>query len=585
MKVSEIIYRKLIQHNIKHVFGYSGGACLPLLDQFHKSRHIQFLKNSNENCSGFVAEGYTKSLNHSKPGVIISTSGPGVTNLITPLQNALSDGTPLVAISCQVPTHAINTQAFQECKAIELTKHCTKWNTSIVDPDKVSDIMDKAFLISLQSRKGPVHIDIPKDILLQETKEYNICGNPQYETIETLPEDSKIKHALTNSERPILCVGQGCTHLSEEITEFCETYKIPVTSTIHGMGVVSENNTLSLQMCGMHGNPKANIALQEADLIIGLGIRFDDRITGLLSKYAPNARMNHGIIHVDSCKNQISLVKNNFTKSFTSTDFLHQIHTTTGNFMDTYRRLYTQPYVLYNRESWIQKIRSLGPDYYQSPSSRITTPCVIKKINKVIENNNINRDKLFISTGVGNHQMWTAQHITWTKPQRMITSGSLGTMGVGVPFAIGSKLANPHSTVLCIDGDSSFNMTSNELQTILENNINVKIAIMNDKRQQMVYTWQKLFHDSRIIATENINPDYNKLSEAYEIHNIYCNSYESLEKDITDFMLYDKGPVIAVFDVEPSMCFPLVSPGKALHKMILSDLDIHSINKKQVAPN
>lgn len=586
MNSAKVIYQKLLEKNIKHVFGYSGGANLPLLNEFYQSNKIKFIKNSNESCSGFVAEGYSKSLYKKTPGVVITTSGPGITNLITPLQNAYSDGTPLIVISAQVPLTSLYTDAFQECRATNLTKHCTKWNTMITDPYKVSETIDKAFEISMRDRKGPVHIDIPKDILLQPSSMFYhkhtdiFLLSTRYNS--TL---SDIYRKIQESKNPILCIGQGCNDIPSELTHFVEKNQIPVVSTIHGMGVLDETHDLSFQMCGMHGNPVANIALQNADLIIGIGTRFDDRITGKLSLFGNCARKNYGIIHIDSSQKQIELVRKNFQKHFSNTFFLRQYRIDSKRFLHKMGVVNTKH--ISERKQWIKYLQSLQtkfPYYTGGDPKQLYTPDVIQEINTSIDELNINRNKLLITTGVGNHQMWTAQHITWTSPGKMITSGSLGTMGVGVPFAIGCYLANTDSQVLCIDGDSSFNMTSTELQTILENKIPIKIAIMNDQRQQMVYIWQQLFHNNRIVATDNINPDYTLLAKSYHITTMRCQSKKNLKKTIHNFMKHT-GPAIAIFDVKPSMCFPLVSPGKALDDMILSEKDIKMIDEKENAPN
>tara|TARA_B100001094_G_scaffold333319_1_gene410642 strand:- start:632 stop:2389 length:1758 start_codon:yes stop_codon:yes gene_type:complete len=585
MIAAKVIYQKLIEKQINHVFGYSGGAILPLLDQFFQSKDIHLIKNSNEACSGFSAEGYSKSLFKIKPGVVLTTSGPGITNLITPLQNAYSDGTPLIVISAQVPLTSLYSDAFQECRATNLTYDCTKWNTMITDPKQISETIDKAFKISMEDRKGPVHIDIPKDVLLQKSSMHYVQkGNIKIidRKYNSLVSDVFLK--IKQSQKPILCVGQGCNHISKEITEFAENNQIPVVSTIHGLGVINETNELSLQMCGMHGHPVANMALQQADLIIGIGTRFDDRITGNLSTYGRNARKHYGIIHVDSSSKQIKLVRKNFRKHFLNTDFLHQLTMNSKQFIKT---VHTKKIETPERKQWIQYLHSLQNihKYYTGgDSNKMYTPDVIQTMDQCITQLNINRHKLLFTTGVGNHQMWAAQRITWTSPGKMITSGSLGTMGVGVPFAIGCKLANPRSMVICIDGDSSFNMTSNELQTIFEQNIPIKIAIMNDKRQQMVHVWQQLFHNNRIVLTENKNPNYRLLGKAYHIQTYECNSKKTLVRTINKFLLC-KGPVIASFNVEPSMCYPLVSPGKALDDMIMNETDIHKIDTKRNSPN
>lgn len=603
MSVSQHIYNKLSQHNIKYVFGYSGGALLPLLDTFYKSEKIKFIKNSTEQCSGFVGEGYTKSINLSKPGIILSTSGPGLTNLITPLQNAYSDGSPLIAISGQVPTNAIGTDAFQECDAVNLTKYCTKWNYRLKYKEEINDVLDKAFKISMEPRKGPVHIDIPKDILLENVY---LNNRVNYGESKIMYHNKNIDFSIYNNnninidylenllnfvKRPIIIAGQGCNNEYIELRKFAKKFNIPVTTTLHSMGVYNEEDELSLEMLGMHGNPVANYAVQNADLIIAIGTRFDDRTTGNIKEYGKKAIKSGiwgagGIIHVDSSIRQINKVIDLFNKHYKNEEsekFLKSINIDSKSFFNSIKHFKSNK----NTNEWLNELnvyKNNNKYYYNEDKYKIKTPDVIKSINKQLNILNISKENVIFTTGVGNHQMWTSQYIKWTHPGKMITSGSLGTMGVGVPFAIGSKLANPNNMVICIDGDSSFTMTSNELQTLLENNIPIKIAIMNDSRQQMVYTWQKLFHNERFIGTTNVNPDFVKLGKAYNIKTLVCSNKKNLNRTIKNFLKYDKA-IIGIFNVEPEMCFPLVSPGKALDDMIKNKTDINNINKNVNAPN
>lgn len=602
--VAEAIYYKLINQNIKHVFGYSGGALLPLLDKFYNSNDIKFIKNSNEQCSGYVSEGYSKSLNLKTPGIILTTSGPGLTNIITPLQNAYSDGSPLIAISAQVPKLAIGTDAFQECDAIKLTKYCTKWNYQINHKDEVNDVLNKAFLVCMEPRKGPVHIDIPKDILLDILY---IKNKIQFTKSGIYYNKNKVDYKIQNnnninydnlyrliniSTKPIIIAGQGCNNIKNELYNFATYYNIPVTTTLHGMGCFDENNKLSLEMLGMHGNPVANYAVQNADLIIAIGTRFDDRTTGNINYYANNAikagiNNKGGIFHIDSSINQIEKVKKLFYKNNKDIDkYLYSINEESSIFFKKYNYMNKKTNIPCNTNNWLYEINKYKNKnkYYYNENDNLKGPDVIKCIDKTLDELKINKNNVIFTTGVGNHQMWTSQYIKWTEPNKLITSGSLGTMGVGVPFAIGCKLANPNNMVICIDGDSSFTMTLTELQTILENDLNIKIAILNDKRQQMVYTWQKLFHDERYIATENINPDFESIGKAYNITTISCNYKKDLNKTIKKFIEYDKS-IIGIFNIEPEMCFPLVAPGKALDNMILNNNDIKIIDNKVNAPN
>jgi len=587
--VARYIYNELFKRNIKYVFGYSGGAVLPLLNEF-SNKNIKFIKNSTEQCSGFVSEGFSKSLNLSHPGIVVTTSGPGLTNVITPLQNAYSDGSPMIVISGQVPRKALGTDAFQECPAINLTKHCTKWNILIKDKYEIIDAINKAFYISMSDRKGPVHIDIPKDIFLEEFNINDINKNPMY--INNYEESSgknlynkilKMCELINKSNKPVIIAGQGANKISNQLTNFVNKSNIPVTTTLHGMGCISEQNKLSLEMLGMHGKPVANYAIQNADLIIGIGTRFDDRTVCNIEKYAPNAIKNNGIIHIDSSLDQINKVRNLFKLNFDNIDFLKSINCDAKTYINMIDRF------TINKQSseWIDELVEFDGNnkyYYNKIKNKIKTPDVIKSIDKNIDILNLNRDKIIFTTGVGNHQMWASQYITWTSPNKLITSGSLGTMGVGVPFAIGSKLANPTNMVICIDGDSSFTMTSNELQTILENDIPIKIAIMNDKRQQMVHVWQKLFHKENYVATDNINPNFELLGWAYNIKTIVCSKRYNLDIKVKEFLNYDKA-IIGIFNLEPDMCFPLVAPGKGLDEMIMNETDIKKLDTNMNAPN
>tara|TARA_Y100001958_G_scaffold88624_1_gene60242 strand:- start:2639 stop:4393 length:1755 start_codon:yes stop_codon:yes gene_type:complete len=584
MIVSKHIFNFLIKKNINHVFGYSGGAILPILNELNNDiSKLKFIKNSTEQCSGFAAEGYTKSLNKVKPGVIVSTSGPGVTNLITPLQDAYNDGVPLIAITGQVPTEAIGTNAFQECNSIELTKTCTKWNIQISKEDNIEEVLSKAYFICMSDRKGPVHIDIPKDIMNTKSEENKEVFVNKNRYIFSNKRISDIITKIKKANNPIIIAGQGCNHLKKELKEFIKRSNIPITTTLHGVGCFNENHDLSLEWLGMHGNPSANIAVQESDLIIAIGTRFDDRTTGNMRRYAINAINGQGIIHIDSSVQQIVNVKNLFSKYYDNTSFYYPVHYDSKYLLNEINLNYVVPKT---KTKWLDRIKILKKKYnyeYNECSVKLKGPDVIKSINKYLSEYNM-KNKTFITTGVGNHQMWTAQYIKWEHPNKLITSGSLGTMGVGVPFAIGAKLANPHSTVICIDGDSSFNMTSNELQTILENEIPVKIIILNDNRQQMVYIWQKLFHNNNIIGTENINPYYDFLGLSYGLDTVVCNNKKSVDRCVQEIML-KTGPILGIFNIEPEMCFPLVAPGKALDDMILNNTDIENIDKNQNAPN
>ena len=581
----DAIIKRLEYHKVDTIFGYGGGAILPLFDSLANSS-ISYYMNRNEQGSGHCAEGYAKITG--KPGIVATTSGPGVTNLITPLQDSYSDGVPIIVLTGQVPTTAIGTDAFQECPAIDLTKPCTKWNYQLTSSNEIDNVIDEAFYIALSGRPGPVHIDIPKDILMQamvlndsipyhndnkliDNKWNHISKNTSNDNID-LSFMNTLLDIIDKSKKPIIIAGQGCNNCSDKLRQFAIQSNIPVTTTLHGMGTFDENHSLSLDMLGMHGAAYANFAIQDADLILSFGSRFDDRIIGNKDGYGLKARQAEksgtgGIFQFEIDNNQVGKTILP-TRSFIGDCSL-------------YLEYLCDHTKFKNRDNWLTKLDKWKKEYplqfIENPAT-IKTQQVIKTISDVVSD----KDDICITTGVGNHQMMTAQFYKWTQPRQLLTSGSLGTMGVGVPFAIGAQIAMPDKKIICIDGDGSFNMTLTELGTISEYNIPVKIAIMNDSRQQMVYIWQKLFFDSNFISTTNKNPDYVKLAESFGIHAIVCDNPNDLHSKADEFINYD-GPIIANFIVEPDICLPLVPPGNNLDDMILSNPENQKLDG--IAPN
>ena len=581
---SEAIYKSLSINKIRHVFGYTGGAILSLTDQFHNSNNysnIKYIKNCNELCVGHSAEGYAKVSN--TPGIIITTSGPGVTNLITPLQNAYTDGTPLIAISGQVPTNVIGQDAFQECPALDLTKPCTKWNFRPQNVNEIPDMMEKAFHIALSGRKGPVFLDIPKEILTDTiTNPHSIYNDihhiedleHDYSDIRDIPRFLKL---LYKAEKPILYIGQGAKHSYKLVRQLIKTLNIPFTTTIHGMGIGNELDDNSLHMLGMHGSIYANKSIQESDMIICIGARFDDRTTGNLDKYAPVAKLaskenRGGIIHFDIAKKQIGkVVKPDIS-----------FYGNCGYYIRHILSLIEKEDLTHKWKDWNQytyQLKKNNPFKYEHVPGKIKAQDIIQYIDA-----QVGHLSPYITTGVGNHQMYTAQHFRWKKPGRMITSGSLGTMGFGLPSAIGVQLSKPDETVILIDGDGSFGMTFNDLSTVKEYNLPIKMFIMNDKRQQMVHIWQKLFFDNNFVSTDNFNPDFNMLANAFGIKSITINNKKTLHSKFDKIFKYN-GPVLVNCIIEPDMCTPLVAPGSGLDEMItFDDIDKDFIVKGEV-PN
>ena len=586
-----IFYRALLNNDVDTVFGYSGGSVMPLIDAFYKSEKIKLIVNSNEQCLGHSACGYAKSSN--KVGVCVVTSGPGITNLITPILDATNDSTPMVIISGQVPLIATGTNAFQEAPAVELTKHVTKWSYQLDDINDMDFILNKAFEIAKDGKPGAVHIDIPKCVSYQEINiveqnyqllkaklskklEHSLSYNDKYYNNTDVTKINfndrnyiiesdffdykKMCHMINRSLKPIIYIGQGCKEASEELINLSIYANIPVVSTIHGVGIMPDNSSLSLRWCGMHGYAPANYALQDADLIIAIGSRFDDRTTGNLEKYAPVAREASkkglgGIIHCNINPKELDfVVKSDYNFCMDSAVFIKKL----------------LPFVRSSsRYSWFNYIKLLKNRYpfeLKKSKHKIHMEHVLDTIDQITSN----RKDIIFTTGVGNHQMQTYQFIKSNYPGKIISSGSLGVMGAGLPYAIGAQLANPDKTIICIDGDGSFNMTLTDLKTIAEYNLPVKIIVMNNNAQMMVTVWEKLFFDKRYTATiNNENPNYAKLAESFGIEGHRCNNVENMEDQLKYFINYTGGPILMEFMIEKDICLPLVKPGCALDDMVL----------------
>ena len=682
---ASIIYSKLQEHGVKVVNGFSGGAVLPLLDQFHEThpRHaksgkepIRWITNSNEASSGHIAEGYAKSMpidgEHKPVGVAIATSGPGVTNLITPLQDGMCDGVPMVVLCGQAATTA-PPDAFQSAPAVDMTKPCTKWSYQIKSAAELPLVMDYAFYVARNGRPGPVFVDLPKDLqnqiltseaidhfidaenpgdessfarLVKKRREngdlfqalhlgtdgkglsfevykdekldqykikpvadgndlYNLDHHPSNKIFkresETEVEEGKLSEEsdmtqklvkmIMQAKKPVIIAGQGCNDAKAELTAFAEKLQIPVTTTLHAMGCFDERKDLALNMMGMHGHPTPNFMVQESDLIINVGSRFDDRITGRMSDFIPEARkaaeeQRGGVIHVD-----IRMTERN--KQLKPTYF---VHSTGKNFLKTLNSALASKEVKPVTGPWLQRMRQLQKDFpvmvphfsteevevtnedgqiVKVSRTRMSAQSVVTEMNRqLLETGKI--DESIFTTGVGIHQMVAAQLITWTQPRQMLSSGSLGTMGVALGYCVGAKLANCDKIVIAVDGDGSFNMTFTELKTVAEQKIPIKIMILDNDGQMMVEYWQRLFHDNRLIAVRNSNnPDYVQLAKAFGIKAVYCDCEEDLPAKMKEFLFDDPDePVLFHVRVERTPCLPLVAPGQPLDDMILEDVEV-----------
>ncbi|OQO10650.1 Acetolactate synthase catalytic subunit, mitochondrial [Cryoendolithus antarcticus] len=584
MKGGEIFHEMMLRHNVKHVFGYPGGAILPVFDAIYNSKHFDFILPRHEQGAGHMAEGYARA--SGKPGVVLVTSGPGATNVITPMQDALMDGTPLVVFSGQVVTTAIGSDAFQEADVIGISRACTKWNVMVKDIAELPRRINEAFEIAMSGRPGPVLVDLPKDVTggILNRPIPMTSTIPPHPSAATLAARDVASKTLTNSiqrtanliniaKKPVIYAGQGVMGHPDGpkfLKELSEKAQIPVTTTLQGLGCYDELDSKSLHMLGMHGSAFANMSMQEADLIIALGARFDDRITGAVSRFAPAARKaaeegRGGIVHFD-------ILPKNINKVVQATEAVE------GDLTANLERLlpHVNAVTPAQRKEWFDQIaawKERFPWAYakeETPDSLIKPQTVITALSDMTANR---KDSTIIATGVGQHQMWAAQHFRWRAPRTMITSGGLGTMGYGLPAAIGAKVASPEKLVIDVDGDASFCMTLTELGTAAEFNIGVKVLILNNEEQGMVTQWQSLFYQDRFAHTHQRNPDFVKLSESMRIPARRTSKLETLEADLR-WLTEESGEGPALLEVvvdQKVPVLPMVPGGSALHEFLVYD--------------
>ena len=570
---SEIII-DIIKKYTNTVFIYSGGAIMHVLNQFYKNNDFKYYILTHEQFMGHAATAYFRVSNKIAPCFV--TSGPGITNMVTPLLDATNDSTPLIVFSGQVPVNQMGTNAFQEAPSVEITRPVTKWSYCVKDILELPFVIKKAIKIATTSKKGSVHIDLPKDItsskfrmdiekiteyILQYTEENNNLEKDNNEIL--IYNEELFKNAfelIATSKKPILLIGQGCNDAYENLRKFAIKLCIPVTTTIHANGVFDETNPLSLKFMGMHGNYTANWAIQHSDCIIAIGNRFDDRTIGNIKYYAPNAK----IIFCNNDKNTINCVKKQVKIDYL---FYKDCNIFLDNLINIHQTKYNSQ--IFNYNSWFEYLQKMKLLYYFSYNiplnNQLNTPMVIEELNRQLYNKDF-----IITTGVGNHQMMTSQFITWKKPKTFITSGSLGVMGFGLPASIGCQIANPNKLVILIDGDGSFNMSIGELKSVVNYDLPIKILIMNDGTLSMVKTWETIFYNKNYTATHlGKTQDYAKIAESFGIKGINCDNLEDLPKTIQYMLSYDRA-IICDFRVISTPCLPLCKPGNALDDMIFN---------------
>jgi len=541
----------LLEEGVEVIFGFSGGAILPTFDVLYDAP-IRFFMSRCEQGAGHMADGYARATG--KVGTVVVTSGPGATNLTTALATAYMDSIPMVAITGQVATAAIGNDAFQEADVVGVTRPVTKHNVLVKSVEDLPRILREAYHVARTGRPGPVLVDLPKDVQVKTASGSNGEMNlPGYRP-RVKGNSRQIRlaaEAINASERPVLYVGGGVISAgaSAELRQMARKGHIPVTTTLLGMGAIDEveDADLALNMLGMHGSAYANFAVQASDMLIAVGARFDDRVTGKLETFAPQAR----IIHIDVDPSSIS--KN------VDVDI-----PVVGDARSVLQDML--PLIEYReRAAWFGQIarwKAQYPfQYQQAAEGTIKPQHVICELGRLTGNDAI------ITTGVGQHQMWAAQFYRWRFPRQMITSGGLGTMGYGLPAAIGACIGVPGRPVIDIDGDGSFLMTCNELATAAEYGLPVKVVILNNHWQGMVRQWQELFFGRRYMASRMVNPSFAKVAEAFGCTGIDVRDVRDLPDAIAR-MLAAPGPVVMDVHVEPEEnVYPMVAVGKSLHEM------------------
>lgn len=562
---AELVVRSLEYMNISTIFGLPGGAILPAYDPLYDSP-IRHILARHEQGSGHMAEGYAQATG--ELGVVIATSGPGATNLITPLTNALMDSTPLLAITGQVASEAIGNDAFQEAYTVGLTMAATKHNYLITSAEEIPQVLLEAKHIATTGRPGPVLVDIPKDILNQKVEwiEPKLIEMPGYKpTLEPNPKMiSQAAELIKQSKKPILYVGGGIIHskANQELFELATKFKIPVVTTLMGRGAFPDGNELCFEMPGMHGNYTATTSIQKSDLLIAIGVRFDDRVTANPKFFAQNAK----VIHADIDPAEIGKIREpevpivGDAKSVI-TGLIEKLADTDLNTSD-----------------WLDELNQMKKEYplsyNQEEKGPLKVPFVLEELQKLAD------DDAIVVSGVGQHQMWISQHWNFTSPNTWLNSGGLGTMGYSLPAAIGAKAAYPDRQILALDGDGCFQMTCQELITASTENIPVKVVVFNNGNHGMVRQWQKIFYNSKFSASEltHDTPDYVKLAESMGAVGMRMMEKSDVEKVFNKMLEINDKPVLVDCVVDPDdMVFPMVPAGGSNDQIIMNKEDLKNL--------
>jgi len=568
MTGAEMVIQALADQNVEHVFGYPGGAVLPIYDAIFSQNHVRHILVRHEQGAVHAAEGYARSTG--KVGCVLVTSGPGATNAVTGLTDAFCDSVPIVCITGQVPTHLIGNDAFQECDTVGITRPCTKYNYLVKRIEDLPRVLHEAFHIASSGRPGPVVVDVPKDIqfakgIYSKPKDFPHTGyKPKLKG-----DMDKIKLAIdlmAHAKRPLFYTGGGVVNSGKAacdlLRELVKLTGYPITSTLMGLGAFPAADPKWVGMLGMHGTLEANMAMHDCDVMICIGARFDDRITGRLDAFSPGSKK----IHVDIDPSSIN--KNVKVDIPIVGDCAHVLE----DMVRLWRTGAIQPDKKSLQAWWAQidKWRARKSLAYRSSGDVIKPQYAIQRLYE------LTKDKdCYITTEVGQHQMWAAQFYGFQEPNRWMTSGGLGTMGYGLPASVGVQLAHPKSLVIDIAGEASVLMTMQELSTAVQYRLPIKIFILNNNYMGMVRQWQELLHGGRYAESySEALPDFVKLAEAYHAHGIRCQKPADLDRAIKEMIEVDK-PVLFDCVVDPKEnCFPMIPSGRAHNEMLLGDAGV-----------
>jgi acetolactate synthase-1/2/3 large subunit len=559
-----MVVQALRDNGVRHLFGYPGGAVLPIYDELFQQDDVKHILVRHEQGAGHAAEGYARSTG--KAGVMLVTSGPGATNAVTALQDALMDSIPLVCITGQVPTSLIGSDAFQECDTVGITRPCTKHNWLVKDVNDLAGVLHEAFVVATTGRPGPVVVDVPKDVQFA-TGIYTppqtaprVSYHPQVDgDMEAIKAAVEL---MAEAKRPIIYSGGGVvnsgTEASQLLRELVDLTGFPITSTLMGLGAYPASGKNWLGMLGMHGSYEANMAMHDCDMMLCIGARFDDRITGRIDAFSPHSRKIHIDIDPSSINKNVHV----------DVPIIGDV----GRVLEDMVRLWratarADKKALYPWWEQIARWRARDSFAYPANSDVIMPQFAIQRLYEATKDKNT-----FITTEVGQHQMWAAQFYGFEKPNRWMTSGGLGTMGYGLPAALGVQIAHPDALVIDIAGDASVQMTIQELSAAVQHHAPIKIFILNNQYMGMVRQWQQLLHGNRLSHSyTEAMPDFVKLAEAYGCHGIRCDKPDELDDAIAEMISVDE-PVL--FDCRVAAlanCFPMIPSGKAHNEMLLPD--------------